>query len=125
MSRDSVALVSAYNREYVLDMALYPRETRRLAADLRAVIAPGETITQAVWQMEVPGYVSMGSGLLGGTLTSVLMTAAVAGLTVIRCQVTTSAGNVYPQLFRVTVKDGPWLGDPQTAGGPTVITLTP
>jgi hypothetical protein len=119
-----VALVSAYNREYVLDVALYPRETRRLAADLRAVIAPGETITQAVWQMEVPGYVSMSAGLLGGTLTSVLMTAAVCGMTVIRCQVTTSAGNVYPQLFRVTVKDGPWLGDPQTAGGPTVITLT-
>lgn len=119
MSRATTAIVSAATRDYVHNVVLYPRESRRLTANFRAILGPGETIAQADWQLEVMGYAGIADGSISGALTSVRLLAAVAGLTIARCQITTSAGNVYPQLFRVEVLMGPWLNDPPPLQGST------
>lgn len=126
LGRATRAYVSAYNRGRVVDVRLFPTESRQLVSDFNGAMEAGRTIESAVWDMDPAGCAGIASGAIAENQrsTSVLLTASRAGRTQVRCQVTLDNGEVLNQLFVVGVLTGPlWPGD-AAPSGTTRITVT-
>ena len=124
MSRASRIFASASQRDRVHEVVIYTPERRTLAANFRAMIPAGVTITRAQWDMDLPGYVTMQTGTVVGPEARVIITAGLeCGGTGIRCGVTLSDGSVFSQAFYVRVLASPLYGDGPIAGGPSRIVV--
>lgn len=126
IGRVSRAYVSAHDRTRVHHVRLRPQEKHRLIADFNGALPAQRTIVSAVWQMETASAIGMGAASIldGGRAAQVLIEAVERGQHVyMRCQATLDSGEVYTQVFRVDVLDGPVFGD-AGAIGPTRLTAT-
>lgn len=118
MSRVFRAVASAVGRTRVHEVNMMTREKRRLTASFRALIPAGVTITQAKWDMWIPGDVGMTDAQISGADSSVLIEAALdGGGAEMRCQVTLSDGQVLTQYFAVLVGCGPIFNDSGSVSG--------
>lgn len=126
MSRVSNVTPSAYDRGKVSSTRLFPREVRRLNVDFNGLLAKGELIQSASFEMEVACSVAMADPQIADSQrsASVQITAAYRGSVLIRCQVTTNSGNTYNQLSMIQVLSGPWFSDEAMAAGPAKLTVT-
>lgn len=121
-----MANASQYDRTRVASVQLGPRERRRVVANFAALLARGEAIESADWELDAMCVASIGKAELSGDgrSSSVELQACWPGCVSLRCQVTTSVGNVYPQEFVVQVQRAPAYGDLESATGPQKITVT-
>lgn len=99
-----------------------PQTQTPLTANARAVLAEGETLTQAQWETDDQGV----AGLLGASIddeaSSCTILNSIGGFATVRCQLTTSTGRKLPQYFEVDVGDSPFADG--TAYGSQSITVS-
>ena len=106
-------------------LSIVPASTKDvLRAEYRAVLDSGETATLAEWESDEVESVGLVSANIDDTGASVTFSASREGDAVIRCQLTTSAGRVLSQYFRVVVNGGVF-SDATPAGAARVTVSVP
>lgn len=120
-----MANASAFDRTRVASIQFGPREKRRVVANFASLLARGEVIESATWELDIVCSVSIDKAEIaeGGKSSSVEVQACWPGYVSLRCQVTTSAGNVYPQEFMAQVERSPLYSDMTSATGPKTLTV--
>ncbi len=126
MSRIQTAYASAYQRDRVHVSRVTRGESRILTANFNALMATADTITQATWRAESGYPMVMSAAVISGHTASARVVAKNGGRARMRCTVTTSAGDVLTQLFRIDVLGGPYFTGEviPASNGPTIL-VTP
>lgn len=124
LGRVTRAYVSGHYRTRVHESRLYAREKRCLVANFNGALPAGRSIASAVWDMSVIAAVGMATPSIVGREVRVLIEAVRCGCAYLRCEVTLDNGEVYNQLFAVTVLDGPSFGDQGAVAGPARLTVS-
>lgn len=125
IGRASTAMVSAHNRTRVSAVRLFPREKRKCLANFNGTFDKVRTIASAEWTMEVADCIAMSDAAITGRSTSVMVQASIPGTVALRCQVTLDNGEIYNQLFAVSVLCGPYFGDVLAVGPASLTVVAP
>ncbi|KAF1698350.1 hypothetical protein CSC62_05425 [Pseudoxanthomonas jiangsuensis] len=128
MPRATTAYVSAFQRDRLHQAQFRRRESRRITADLTAVLPAGVTVTSVTWRTTSPWTLRMSDGQIDGAKVSVRADFQYAGCAGLKAQVTLSDGDVLNQAFLFTVQDAPFFYDelgPMTSGPYTLTTTAP
>lgn len=121
------AYVSGYQRTRIHGSRLVRGERRCLVADFNGAIPPARSIASVTWRTNQHHAISMANAQIvdGGREVIVDITAQAGAGATIKCEVTLDNGEVYNQLFHVTVLPAPWFtGETTPASGPQALTAT-
>lgn len=123
MPRSVTATVSKYQRARVWRGDFVRGEVFTLGINLTGALADGDTIDTITWRVLQPQSVILGVVDFDARTASVVCTAGVGPGSVVKAIVTTPAGAVWTQLFRVYVTGDPWFsGETAPAAGATEVT---
>lgn len=111
--------VSAHQRDRVFNTCLFANERRSLVTDLSGAIAPGRTITRAVWQTREPSKCAMSAPAITGRAVQVMIAAQHQGRCRIRVDVTLDNGEVRSAWHVIQVLPSPVFDDPGWSNGPS------
>lgn len=127
MPRINTAYVSEYQRTRQHASRYTRGEKFVLKANLKGILANGETIEQTTWRVQNPCAAILGTGTNNATEVQVICTAGYAGGSMVKCEVTTSEDRVIEQMYWIRVQSSPWfLNDTYPEAGPyTVTVITP
>lgn len=124
LGRVTRCYVSGYTRNRVHDSRLTRGELRCLVANYNGAIDKARTITSVTWRMNPSLSVLMSNARIapGAREVALDIRAIWCGDAAIKCEATMDNGEVYAQLFRVSVDDSPWFdGDQPATSGPTML----
>lgn len=124
LGRTTRAYVSGYQRARMHRSRLVRGEKRCLVANFNGAIPPARTIQSVTWRTNQPqaAYMADAGIVTGGREVRVDVTAG-AGCALVKCEVTLDNGEVYNQLFDISVQSGPWFeGETQLPTGPRTLT---
>jgi hypothetical protein len=125
LGRVTRAYVSAYQRDRIHRSRLVRGEKRCLVANFNGAIPASRSIVSATWRVQQGQAMFMESAKAAARESSVVITAGLGHEAAVKCQVTLDNGEVYNQLFVVTVQDSPWFqGETTPALGPYELMVT-
>jgi hypothetical protein len=126
IGRVTRAYVSAYQRDRVHRSRVVRGEKRCLVANFNGAIPAARSIVSATWRVQQGQTVFMESAKVATRESSVVITAGFGHEAAVKCQVTLDNGEVYNQLFVVSVQDSPWFQGEVTPSptGPYELTVT-
>lgn len=121
LGRATRAFVSGYDRTRTHEARLVRGEKRCLVANFNGAIPKGRTIAQAVWRTTQNWAAILSNGRIfeNDRSTAVDMLAGWGGPAWVKVEATLDNGEVYTQVFRICVQNGPWFsGEANPQSGP-------
>lgn len=123
--RATTAYVSGYQRDRVHRSRLVRGERRELVANFNGVIPEGRIIASATWRTNQAYAANLSGARIDGRQVFATLTAQQGTRAHIKCEVTLDSGDVYNQVFIVSIKTGPWFnGEQSPPAGPNELTVT-
>ena len=118
MSRKTTAYVSKYQLDRVKELELFANAKVTLTANF-AGLNLGH-IQSATWYTTSPWSTVLSAPSIQDGKARVKVQAAISDMSILRCEVTFSNGEVYNQLWRVYVSDAPFFNNPVSQGPESV-----
>lgn len=123
--RTQTAYASAYQRDRVHVSQVLRGESRQIVVNFNALMAKADTITTVTWRAESGQPLMMSAATISGQTASVRVVANSGGVAILKCVVTTSAGDKLTQLFRIESGGSPYFAGeviPTTSGPTSLVT---
>jgi hypothetical protein len=122
--RETRAYVSGYQRSRIHQSRLVRGEQRCLCAEFSGAISPARTIASVAWYCQQPYAIVMSNARIVGTECAVTINAQAETWAILKCVATLDNGEVYTQLFGLTILSAPFfVGEAiPSSSGPTILT---
>lgn len=125
LGRVTRAYVSGYQRDRIHRSRLVRGEKRCLVANFNGAIPPARSIVSVTWRTNQGQGIYMQDARIDGREVTVNITAQTGSEAAVKCEVTLDNGEVYNQLFAISVRQSPWFsGEASPPTGPQVLTST-
>lgn len=124
--RTSRCYVSGYQRDRVHSIRLVVSERRDLVADFNGAMDKARKIVKARWRTDFGYIASMSNAVIAADQrsTKVTLTANWIGDQMVHLEATLDNGDVFTQMYYVSISGNPWFLPSSTVYGPSELIVT-